>query len=81
LDGRLIEVLKARTNADLGVADCYGGWDTEPYCANDFQKSFYPCKDKLTTKKKPRKTTRKKSTGPLLRRLDNRRRFFLTSHS
>src|SRR5215204_657897 len=64
LDGRLIEILKAFPNADLGVADCYGGSADEPYCKTDYQKSFYPCRDKTTTKKTRRRIAQKKVMRP-----------------
>jgi hypothetical protein len=64
LDGRLTEVLKAFPNADLGVADCYGGSIDEPACATEYQNSFYPCKDRTTTKKTRRRSSRKKIARP-----------------
>jgi len=65
LDGRLIEVLKAHQNSDLNFADCYSGIDGSLPCAEDWQKLFYPCidkvkkqKDKIVPKKKKIKLTR-----------------------
>ena len=52
LDGRLVEVLKARWNSDLNFADCYGGIDGEPPCAEDWQKLFYPCIDYVEKQKR-----------------------------
>lgn len=60
LDGRLIEVIKARQNSVIAVPDCYGGIEGEPLCAGDSQKLFYPCKDYLEKQKQKRKVVRKK---------------------
>ena len=60
LDGRLVEVLKARPNGDLGVADCYAGVDGEPPCAEEWQKLFYPCKGFVEKQKQKRKVVPKK---------------------
>lgn len=60
LDGRLIEVLKARPNGDLAVTDCYAGIDGEPPCAEDWQKLFYPCKDRVEKRKQKQKVAPKK---------------------
>ena len=61
LDGRLIEILKARQNSDLGVADCYGGIDGEPPCAEEWQKLFYPCIDYVEKQKRKVVPKKKKS--------------------
>jgi hypothetical protein len=63
LDGRLVEVLKARPNSDLNFADCYGGINGELPCAENWQKLFYPCIDYVEKQKRkvvPRKKKARK---------------------
>ncbi len=60
VDGKIIEVLIAHRNSDLGVTDCYAGIDGEPLCAEDWQKLFYPCKDRVEKRKQKQKPARKK---------------------
>ena len=52
--GQLVEVFKAHPNSDLRVAECYVLPD-EPQCAEEKQKLFYPCKDRVEKQKQKRK--------------------------
>ena len=52
--GRLVEVFKTRPNSDLYAAECYVLPD-EPQCAEEKQKLFYPCKDRIGKRQQKRK--------------------------
>ena len=61
LDGRLIEVIKVRTNGDFAVPNCYATIDGGSLCDDKSLMHFYPCKDLPINQKKKRKTTLKKN--------------------
>ncbi|MCA1625345.1 MAG: hypothetical protein LC778_16410 [Acidobacteria bacterium] len=58
--GKLVELVKVSPNSDFNAADCYGGIDGELPCAEDWQKLFYPCRDRVEKQKQNRKVVPKK---------------------
>lgn len=59
--GKLIWIFKVRPNTDFNAADCYSGIDETP-CEADWQKQFYPCKDKVDKRARKKKISKKRSS-------------------
>jgi hypothetical protein len=52
--GKLIAMLKLRRNADLVIGECYTTPEGTPFCDDEMNRGFYPCRDKSSRSKRRR---------------------------